>query len=103
MRVIDANLLTNGGFEIRDPTGRDSPIPGWRSEPGGARIVTEVANVRSRTRALAVDGDLNVARGIAQDIHDLPVAPHIRVSAWIKTLGLSRPLILRLRFNNVVV
>ena len=99
VRVLDANLLVNGGFETRTPTGQDNRAPGWRFEAGGARIVTEPANVHSGERAVALEGIPNDFRQVTQEIRRLPGAPRYRVSAWLKTTGLSEAPTISARFN----
>jgi hypothetical protein len=89
VRVLDRNLLTNAGFETRSPTGLDKHTPGWRFEDQGARVVTEPANVRSGARAVALEGLQNDVSQVTQVLRNLTGAPRYRVSAWLKTGGLT--------------
>ena len=84
VRVLDDNLLINGGFETRSPTGRDDDAPDWRFEAGGARVITEPANVRGGTRAVALDGIPTDFRQVTQEIRSLTGAPRYRVTAWLE-------------------
>lgn len=72
VRVLDANLLSNGGFETPAPTGREDETPGWRFEGASARVVTEAANVRGGARAVALDGLTEGFRQVVQEITEQP-------------------------------
>jgi hypothetical protein len=100
VRVLDANLLTNGDFEEPAPTGRDDEAPGWRFEAAGARVVTEAAHVRSGDRAIALDGLTEGYRQLTQEIAGLPGAARYRVSAWLKAIGADMPLSIVARFDT---
>ena len=100
VRILDANLLSNGGFETPASTGQDNEAPGWRFEAGGARVITEPANVRSGTRAVALEGIPTDYRQITQEIRGLTGAPRYRISAWLKTAGLSAPPSIVARFDT---
>ena len=71
VRVLDANLLSNAGFETPAPTGQDDAAPGWRFQAGGARVVSEPADVRSGTRAVALDGIPTDYRQVTQEIREI--------------------------------
>jgi hypothetical protein len=100
VRILDANLLSNGGFETPAATGQDDEAPGWSFEAGGARVITELANVRGGARAVALEGIPTDYRQITQQIRDLTGAPRYRVSAWLKTTGLSAPPTISARFDT---
>jgi hypothetical protein len=97
LRVRDYNLLRNGRFEQRAPNGQEEESPGWGFVRGGT-IVDDPAHVRSGRYALALApyGNYHL---IEQRI------PHVspsgyRVSAWLKTEGLSTAPTLNVRLRG---
>jgi hypothetical protein len=100
LRVLDDNLLANPGFETRAPNGRSDQAPGWRFESGRAEVVTDAANVRSGARAVALQGHPTDYRQVTQEIRTLPDAAHYRISAWLKTTGLTVAPTLSARFDS---
>ena len=104
VRLIDDSLLVNGGFEVRPRNGRDDESPGWRFEAGGARVVTD--EVRSGTRAVALEGIATELRQVSQEIRELAGATQCRVTAWLKTVDVSEPPTISARFDvggNLIV
>jgi hypothetical protein len=99
VRILDRNLLVNAGFETRAPSGLDNPPPGWRLD-GGARVMTEPANVRGGVRALALDGVPAEVSQAAQQIPNLSGVPGYRISVWLKTAGLTDAPTITTRFDT---
>jgi PKD domain len=94
-RIRDRNLLANGRFEVRSPTGQERDAPGWEFGRGGA-IVDGPENVRSGRYALALApyGNYHLIR---QTIVHVP-GRRYRVSGWVKTTGLDTAPTYNVRF-----
>jgi hypothetical protein len=73
----------------QNPLGQEDEAPGWRFEAGGARVVTKAENVRGGVHAVALEGIPTDFRQVTQEIRELTGAPRYRVSAWLKTAGLT--------------
>lgn len=99
VRVLDDNLLTNAGFETRAPSGRDDEAPGWLFEAGGARVVTDPVHVRSGTRVIALEGIPSNYRQVIQEV-PLVGATRYRITAWLKTVGLTASPTISARFDT---
>lgn len=95
LRVRDRNLLENGRFEVRAPTGQERDAPAWAFGRGGA-LVTEPRDVRSGRYALAFApyGNYHLVR---QTIVHVP-GRRYRVSGWVKTTGLGTAPTFNIRF-----
>ena len=99
VRVLDANLLTNSGFETPAPTGSDRQVPGWAFITGGAQVVADPAKVRSGARAVALQGHVNDYREVTQTVRALAGVQRYRVSGWVRTDGLTVAPRILLRFE----
>ena len=97
---LDDNLLANAGFEVRAPTGRDDDAPHWRFEAGGARVVTAPEPVRGGTRAVALEGIPSDFRQVTQEIRSLTGAARYRITAWLRTDGISAAPTMSARFDT---
>jgi hypothetical protein len=100
LRVFDGNLLVNGGFETPSPTGRDDEAPGWLFQAGGARVVDDPGDVPAGLRAVALEGIPGDSRQATQHITALTGVARYRVSAWLKTAGLTAAPTLVARFEG---
>ena len=100
VRVVDDNLLVNAGFEVRAPTGRDDDAPHWRFEAGGARVVTAPEPVRGGARAVALEGIPSDFRQVTQEIRALTGAARYRITAWLRTDGISAAPTVSARFDT---
>ncbi len=86
LRLRDRNLLRNGRFEERSPSGQEDESPGWGFARGGA-IIDVPADVRSGRHALALAPYGNYHFITQEFAHTSPTG--YRVSGWIKTSGLA--------------
>jgi len=98
IRVTDANVLRNAGFEMRPPNGRDTESPAWTFERGGV-VATAVDAIRSGARSLALAGGPEY-RQVTQSVRPLPAATRYRVAAWVRTVGLSVAPTIEARFDR---
>jgi hypothetical protein len=86
LRIRDRNLLRNGRFETRAPSGHLREAPGWEFGRGGA-IVDGEEDVRSGRYALAL-APYDGYHLIRQTIVHVPGRGY-RLSGWVKTTGLD--------------
>lgn len=89
VRVLDDNLLANGGFEVRAPNGPLGAPPGWSPERGGV-VRAGPGNRRAGERGLVFEGE---TPGITfhQYRQTIAVEPNTdyQITAWIKTVGID--------------
>lgn len=93
IRVRDRNLLKNGGFETRAPSGRDNQSPHWSPMVGDNVIFT--SHPRSGKLAAAMTGQSEYQ--LLEQLTSVTPGQSYRLSGWIKREPADAPIELSVR------
>ena len=90
---------TPGSRSAPRPAATTTPLD-WRFEAGGARVVTAPEPVRGGARAVALEGIPSDFRQVTQEIRALTGATRYRITAWLRTDGISAAPTVSARFDT---